>query len=66
MFPNLLAEKARKRLTNKDFSDALNISEGSVKNKIAGRTEFTRQEMLTLRDSCFQGLSLEYLFQEGN
>lgn len=63
MFPNLLAEKARNKLTNMHFADALGISEGSVKNKLAGHTEFTRKEMLTLRDQFFPGLTLEYLFE---
>lgn len=64
MFPNLNAEKARNRLTNQDFSNTLNISVPSINNKMSGKTEFTRREMITLRDKYFSGMSLEYLFDD--
>lgn len=62
MFKNLEAEKARNRVTNKDFSETLVLSLSTINNKMTGKSEFTRREMITLRDKHFSGLSLEYLF----
>ena len=64
MFPNLLAEMARQRLTGKDISKAVNISYDSWRNKMTGKTEFTRVEMVSIRNQIFPKMTLDYLFDE--
>lgn len=63
MFRNLSAEMVREGLTQVILARTLGKSVSSVRNKCAGRTEFTRREMVTLRDTHFPELTLGYLFE---
>jgi len=64
MFPNLLAEMSRKKLTGKDVSQKANISYASWLNKMSGRNEFTRIEMVNIRNQIFPTMTLDYLFDD--
>jgi hypothetical protein len=59
MFPNIRAEMARNRFTNKDVAKILGICTNSVNFKLNGRYQFTLTEISTLADvfDC----SLDYL-----
>lgn len=61
MFNNLNAEMARKKITIKELSRKTNIKYESLKNKMAGNTEFKRSEMLAIK-SEFPGCTMDYLF----
>lgn len=66
MFSNLLAEMARNQYTGKDMSRAVGMEYGSWRNKMVGRTEFTRSEMLKIRNKVFPDMTLDYLFASNN
>ena len=53
MFANLSAEMARKRITIKVLSGLTGIKYESLKNKIAGKTEFKRNEMFLIKKNVF-------------
>lgn len=61
MFNNLNAEMARKKLNIKLLSEITDINYESLKNKLAGNTEFKRSEMLAIKN-VFPKCSLDYLF----
>ena len=62
MFNNLIKEMAgKKRMSQRELSEFLEISEKSVNNKINGKTEFTHSEMVKI-NSLFPHKTLEYLF----
>jgi hypothetical protein len=62
MYPNLLAEMARHRLSRKHLADALNISYWSLTNKLAGRSPFRLSEAQAIRDKLFSDIDLGELF----
>lgn len=62
MFPNLSAELARKKMSMKDLSENTDIGYESMKNKMKGKTEFTRAEMVRIKKE-FPGCSMDYLFE---
>ena len=63
MFSNLNAEMARNKMTIKILSEKTNIPYESLKNKMSGKTEFKRSEMMAIKNE-FQKCSLDYLFEE--
>lgn len=63
VFKNLRAEMARQGLTNIQVAKAIEVSEKTFRNKMYGRTEFTRSEMLKIQKSFFPNLTLDYLFE---
>lgn len=62
MFKNLRAEMARESLGAEDIAVAIGISKKSLSNKMCGKTEFTRAEMLNIRKKFFPTLDAGYLF----
>jgi hypothetical protein len=64
MFKNLLAEMARRDINNLDLSKLLKLTPNTISRKMTGKSEFTRKEMFTIRNSFFPELTIEYLFQE--
>lgn len=66
MFRNLKAEMARKALLSKDIATTLNIAEKSITNKMTGKTEFTRKEMLKIRGTFFPWCTMDYLFGDAD
>lgn len=67
MLRNLRAELVRLGVTNfKTVADATEITLPVIYNKMAGKTEFNRSEMIKIRDTFFPEMSLDYLFAEDN
>jgi hypothetical protein len=64
MFPNLNAELARNRLNIKGLSEMTGIKYDSLKNKMAGNTEFKRTEMFLIKAKVFPNMQIDYLFEE--
>lgn len=66
MFENLKAEMARKDLTMMDFAKdtELSLSYTTVRSKFNGVTEWTRNEMFTIKNKYFPNKQIEYLFEE--
>ncbi|WP_147433382.1 XRE family transcriptional regulator [Paenibacillus ginsengarvi] len=62
MFKNLRAEMAREGVDGKSIAAGIGISNKAFSNKILGKTEFTRTEMLNIHRKYFPKCSIEYLF----
>lgn len=63
MLHNLISELAVKKITRKKISEETGISQRALYDKINGKTEFTLDEMLVIRDTFFPELTLDYLFE---
>lgn len=63
MFPNLLAEMARSFMTMKTLAEATGIGYETLKNKMAGETEFKRSEMIAIK-KVFPEFTMDYLFSK--
>lgn len=61
LFCNLSAEMARNKINIKMLADKTGISYESLKNKMAGTTEFKRNEMVLIK-LVFSNCTLDYLF----
>lgn len=62
-FPNLKAEMARNGVSGADISSKIGVSQKSFSNKLIGKTEFTRSEMIAIQSVFEQGFTIEYLFE---
>lgn len=62
MFPNLRAEMVRHNVTAGDISKVTHKTDRSIRDKIAGRGDFSLTEVYAIRDAFFPGMELEYLF----
>lgn len=62
MLKNLQKEMKEQHISNRDIARAIGKDERSISNKLSGRTDFTRIEMFTIRDTFFPEMTLEYLF----
>lgn len=61
MFRNLRAEMARHGLDANDVAELIDTSEKTVDNKLNGKTEWIRREMMKIKNR-FPGCTLDYLF----
>lgn len=61
---NLLAEMARSGIRVQDIQNLLGCTERTVRNKMDGKTEFSVNEALKIRNALFPGLRVEYLFAD--
>jgi len=48
----------------KQVSEGTNIQYDTLRNKMSGRTEFTREEMYRIKSKYFQEYSIDYLFSK--
>jgi hypothetical protein len=64
MFANLKAEMARIDVNVKTLANSVGMHPKSFSNKLKGKTEFTRIEMMKIKSVFFKGLSIEYLFDD--
>lgn len=64
MFPNLRAEMARSDIDGVTVADIIGVSTRTFRNKMSGKTEFSRSEMFTIKRKIFPGHTVEYLFTE--
>lgn len=62
MFHNLRAEMARQSLNIRKVAAVINVCPKSLGAKLSGKTEFTRIEMVTIKNQLFPNQSLDYLF----
>lgn len=65
IYKNLSAEMARFKVSRFDLSTVLGCSEGTIKNKLNGKSDFSYPEARKIQKSFFPGLKLEYLFDDG-
>ena len=63
MFQNLEIELLKRRITRKQFADAIGISESALRNKIKGRADFTFSECKKIAEQL-DNLSWDYLFEQ--
>ena len=63
MYKNLMAEIARKGITQKEIAGFLGIHENSMSNKLHGGT-FTIEEAFKIKARFFPNAELQYLFAE--
>ena len=61
---NLEAEMKRYGVTLGDIQHLLKCSEKTVRNKVSGRTDFTRPEAFKVHAAYFKSVRFEYLFSE--
>ena len=64
MLRNLKAEMERYGVSVRDISTLTGKTERSARDKVNGRATFTLPEAIKIRDTYFQGFSMEYLFAE--
>lgn len=62
MFRNLRAEMARAGLSGIQIAAKIEICEKAFSQKLNGKSEFTRMEMMRIKRLLPKGLTLEYLF----
>ncbi len=66
MFNNLKAEMGRSGYDILTLSKVADIKYNTLRSKLSGKTDFTRNEMLNIRNKCFPHLSITYLFLESS
>lgn len=64
-FLNLKAEMARSGLNGNSVSKQIGLNPKSFSNKMIGKSEFTRSEMMAIQ-SVFEGKTIEYLFESSD
>jgi transcriptional regulator with XRE-family HTH domain len=62
MYLNLRAEMARKKITNRDIADLLQIDITTVSAKLNKKGRLKYQEAEKIRNNLFPSLSNDYLF----
>ena len=62
MLSNLRAEMTRHGVTAGDLARATGRTDRCIRDKISQKRDFTFSEALTIRETLFPGLALEYLF----
>jgi len=63
LFKNLRAEMARlDNISGKVIADAIGTTAQAFYDKMSGRSEFKRGEMVKIRKAFFKGMTLDYLF----
>lgn len=65
LFNNLRAEMTRHNVTPLMIAQAIGKTVKSVKNKMAGRTNFTISEACAIKEKFFPDMTLDYLFAKG-
>lgn len=63
MFPNLKAEMARRKVTNKAIAEVLGKRPTTVSLKLNGKYPLTLGECIEIRDFLDKELTIDYLFQ---
>ena len=63
MYPNLRAEKAKKKKTSRDLANALDISESTYSLKENGKGTFTLNEAKAIKAALESDMPLEELFE---
>lgn len=64
MYPNLKAELARVSMSMKDLAKAIDMPYSTLVDKVAGRSEFTFQEAVDIRNAIGVDIPLDELFKK--
>lgn len=64
MYPNLLAEMARRRMTHGEMANKIGMTKPCFSNKLNGRSGFSLKEAKKIKAVLATEESLEYLFME--
>lgn len=62
MYPNLRAEMARRNITGYELAEKIGITNGTFSLKFNGKSEFTLDEALKIKNVLESDLSIEVLF----
>lgn len=62
LYQNLQCEMVRNSVSNKEISEALGITERTLRNKMHGLTSFYWEEACTIQQCFFPQLTKDYLF----
>jgi len=62
VYKNLEAEMVRIGIARKDLAALLNVRYATIVDKLKGKSSFTLDEALRIKNSFFPNLSIEYLF----
>ena len=63
-YRNLEAEMKRSNIKRKDIAEKLNVRYATVTDKVNGKSKFSFDEALFIKNNYFPSLSLEYLFSD--
>lgn len=66
IYPEIAKCMACKQLNQKDLADLLGISQQAISQKLKGKTEFRRSEMVVLREDfkeVYPEITMDKLFQ---
>lgn len=66
MFNNLEAEMARKKITQKQLANVLNISFSAISDKMNGKQDFKLRECKSIVQFFDYKFSIDYLFEQNN
>ena len=64
MFPNLRAELARRNMSIPQFAELTGIKTSTLYDKMNGRTAFTLDEAILIRDILDPAMSIDDLFRK--
>lgn len=64
MYPNLRAEMARRQITGNQIAEKLGIWSSTFSAKASGKSAFTLDEAMVIKDILRTDISLEELFQK--
>lgn len=64
MYPNLNAEMARLGITRKELAQKINMAEATLSFKMNGKTKFTFDEILKIKEMLGVDIPLEELFKK--
>lgn len=59
---NVKGEMAKRNIKTEDIANELKIHRNSASNKINGKTSFSIEEAVRIKEKYFPDLSLKYLF----
>lgn len=59
---NLVAEMKRCGVRNDDLAELLNCDVATIRNRLSGKSKFSIDDAIKIRDTFFHGLRIEYLF----
>lgn len=62
VYPNFVGEAARLGIKKYAIAKAANMCTRTLREKIAGKRDFTLPEAIKIRDTFFPGSNLEHLF----
>ncbi|AZO96095.1 XRE family transcriptional regulator [Halocella sp. SP3-1] len=64
MYKNLEAEMTRNGILKKDIAKCLGVRDAIVLDKMNGKSTFTLDEALKIKNTYFSGMIIEYLFKK--